>query len=130
MGFYVKRLLYRIISLAIIVSCCFILYKSQGVKITKNENMFLLPGVSMPVYTALSDNVYSCNVGAVSNMYRNMIKGDYSLQRIELNNTYVDIILSNGKSQHRIHYLQNGECTIISNPYEKSNLPFTYINER
>lgn len=130
MGFHIKRFLYRLISLSIIFLSCVILYKSQGVRIVKNENMFLLQGSSIPVYTALSDNVYNCNLGAISNMYINMIRDNYSLQRIELNTSYIDIVLSNGKVQHRIHYLQNGECTTISNPYEKSNLPFTYINER
>lgn len=121
---------YLIVIILIIVGCCLLYDKKEPKLIIEQSQLQLLTDVECGVYETTSEfNVLTCDIATVSYLVQQMQEDDYVLEQIQADMTAMDIYIGKGTDMYRLHYIKEGTLISICNVYEKSFMPFTYINE-
>lgn len=115
-----------IILLAIV---CVLNIRVRRVNIIADNDMYILSNVGESgSYTLIDSNKAICDLATFSYLVRSMEADGYKINREEYTNDYIDIVLTNEDLSFRMHYTLDGNFTSICDIYEKSYIPFTYIN--
>lgn len=119
-----------LINLIIILGIVGVLYVQKLIPVLKHNNaMYILSSVSdVNYYEPKTDNTMICDLQTYTNIILNMLKDDYEIYREFRKSDSMDFILVKDDNTVRIVYDNNGNCTSISSPYERSYVAFTYIN--
>ncbi len=80
-------------------------------------------------YVITDSNKMMCDLSTVSLIVQNMKSDGYSVYQETDTENEVDVILQKDGLYIRMYYETAGMFTSIASAYEKSYIPFTYINE-
>lgn len=124
------KTIFTIVVCIILISYSYYRYNPISIEIDNTE-FYLLDEVSENSYLQrYSENTGKTDLVGISNIILNMLDDGYKIQNYKNTGDYIDIILQNNDEVHRLYFNKEYELTVISSPYNKSIVPYTYINER
>ena len=113
-----------------IVLCFVLKLKLEPDLYVEKDVMHLLSTDKFCSYeTTESTNVLNCDLATYSAIINNMVADGFNMMSKEESKDFIDIVLKKDSLSFRLHYDSNEVLTSICDVYEKSYIPFTYINE-
>lgn len=121
---------YLIVFIFLIIGIWLLYNRTIPTIIIEQGQLQLLTGVDCGVYETTSElNVLLCDISTVSYIVQEMQEDSYYLECVVADTESMDVFLSKEADIYRLHYTKDGTLMSICNKYEKSFVPFTYINE-
>ena len=130
LGDYMRRFIVKTLLLALICTCILTAARVFVPVIKVNNSMFRLMMVhDSKKYERLTDNTMKCDLVTYSNIVLMMIEDGYVITSEESSDEFIDVVLTQGDTSYRLYYEASEDFISLSNVYEKSYIPMTYINE-
>ena len=126
-----KRLLILLQFIIVLAITCVIFF----IKITPDieydiDKMHLLGTTEFGYYDLVDDsNKMQCDLMTYSSLVNRMQADGYVIDTLVSDSSTLEVILTKDDVTFRLHYDASGEFTSICKEYEKSYVPFTYIND-
>lgn len=79
-------------------------------------------------YRQASPNVYYADMVTFSNIVSNMCEDGFVVEAVESSDEELDVILTKDEESYRLHYYSEQLMIVIGKCYEKSYIPYSYIN--
>lgn len=119
-------------TLCLLISSAVYLFKNkEDINFEIETNMYLLTQFSENMqYTVITDNTMKCDLTTISNIVLHLETDGYFINSEKFSKDTIDIILTKENIAYRLFYKKDGSLISICNEYEKSYIPFTYINEK
>ena len=122
--------LYSVVLVLLIIGGCLLYGKTKPKFIIEQGQLQLLTEVECGLYEMTSElNVINCDLATVSYIVQQMRDDEFEIEQVVTNKVYMDVFLNRDIDTYRLHYTKDGTLISICNNYEKSFVPFTYINE-
>ncbi|MBQ2885813.1 MAG: hypothetical protein IJE43_18980 [Alphaproteobacteria bacterium] len=122
--------LYSVVLVLLVIGGCLLYDKTKPKFIIEQGQLQLLTEVECGLYEMTSElNVINCDLATVSYIVQQMQDDEFEIEQVVTNKVYMDIFLNRDIDTYRLHYTKDGILISICNNYEKSFVPFTYINE-
>lgn len=129
------KIVLRLFKLVVYVSLMYTIYYYIDIdEVTieiEQSKCYILNDVSKFVVSEnLSDNIVKCNISGISNLVNNMVRDDWSITKLDVNEEFIDVILEKDNVVCRVYYESDGVLTLIATPYEKSKELISYMYDK
>lgn len=124
-----------VLVIELLVICVLVLLYERGTEVKlvgdTTTNLLLADIGNEYNYCISTDNTMECDLATISSIYKNMVNAGFEITMLKDvdNEKGLDMLAKKGDITCRMRWEKSGYFANISEPYEKSYLPLTYIIE-